>query len=106
MLEAMGGHNARLAAPGRRPAKLPNDLANAALVAHLQTVGDVSTFGPSPDGKTIKVNMKCQWPAADTSGSSDVPTCRLSRRGISEAATNGSASQAEGELSLAGRRFK
>jgi hypothetical protein len=42
---------------------------DAALVAHLQSVGDLSTFGPSPDGKTIKVNMKRQWPAADTSGS-------------------------------------
>lgn len=69
MLEAMGGHYARSAAPGRRPAKLPNDPANAALVAHLQSVGDVSTFGPSQDGKTIKVNMKRQWLAADTSGS-------------------------------------
>jgi hypothetical protein len=58
MLEEMGGQYERLAAPGYRQAKLPNDLAHGALLAHLKDVGDISTFGLSPDGKTIKVNMK------------------------------------------------
>jgi hypothetical protein len=58
ILKEMGGQYAILTGPSYSSAKLPNDSAHQAIAAYLQAVGDVSTFRPSRDETSIKVNMK------------------------------------------------
>lgn len=58
ILTAIGEPYARLAAPGHRPAKLPNDQAHRELAEHLKTTGVVSSVTKDWDGTTIKVHMK------------------------------------------------
>lgn len=58
ILTAMGEPYARLAAPGHRPSKLPNDRAHRKLADHLKTTSVVSSVTTDRDGTTIKVHMK------------------------------------------------
>jgi len=57
-LTAMGDPYARLAAPGARPARLPNDPAHLALVERLKQDGDVNSWSVEHGNTRIKVNMK------------------------------------------------